>query len=67
MNEVLDTDDLSGKKFEARVLVKRSGRGNYCECGSIAPYRPEKVAPEDEPESGEPSDFAADYSFDWDS
>src|SRR5919107_2566991 len=45
INEELDTDDLIGKTFVARVLVKSNGRGNYCEYGSIAPYRPEKDEP----------------------
>ena len=58
-NEELDTDDLSGKRFVARVLVKRSGKGNHTEHGSIAPYRPEKGEPEGEPKS------EADDSYDW--
>lgn len=67
VNEELDTDDLIGKRFEARVLVRQSGRGNYCEHGTIAPYRPEKVEPKDQPESEKPSALAADDSFNWDS
>jgi hypothetical protein len=66
-NEELDTDDLIGKRFEARVLIKRSGKGNHTEYGSIAPYRPEKVEPEGEPGSEKPLDFAANDSFNWDS
>ena len=67
VNEVLDTDELIGKRFEARVLVRRSGRGNITEHGSIAPCRPEKVEPKDEPESEKPLNFNADDSFNWDS
>lgn len=67
VNEELDTDDLIGKRFEARVLVRQSGKGNHTEHGSIAPYRPETVEPKDELESQEPSDLDADDSFDWDS
>lgn len=65
VSDVLDTADLIGKRFWAKVLVRRSGRGNYCEHGSIAPYRPEKVEPKDEPEPEDPSDLDADDSFDW--
>jgi hypothetical protein len=64
VNEELDTDDLIGKRFEARVLVRQSGKGNYCEHGSITPYRPEKVEPEGEPRSEKPLDFNADDLFD---
>jgi hypothetical protein len=60
INEELDTDDLIGKRFVARVLVRRSGRGNYCEHGSIVPYRPETVDHVDAPESE-----ADDDPFDW--
>ena len=67
VNEELDTDDLIGKRFEARVLVRQSGKGNHTEHGSIAPYRPEKVEPRDEPESQEPSDLDADDFFALDS
>jgi hypothetical protein len=67
VNDELDTDDLIGKKFEARVLVRRSGKGNYTEHGSIAPYRPEKVEPNNEPESEEPSDLDAEDFFALDS
>ena len=64
INEELDTDDLIGKTFVARVLVKSNGRGNYCEYGSIAPYRPEKDEPEGEPESEKGFYFGADDPFD---
>lgn len=60
VSDVLDTADLIGKRFEARVLVRSSGRGNYCEHGSIAPYRPEKVDHMDALESE-----ADDDPFDW--
>ncbi|MCA1738398.1 MAG: hypothetical protein LC740_06080 [Actinobacteria bacterium] len=63
VNDELDTADLIGKKFEARVLVRRNGKRNHTEHGSIAPYRSEK----DEPESREPSDLDAEDFFDQDS
>lgn len=65
IDEQLDTDDLISKKFEARVLVRRSGKSNYCEHGSISPCPPEKDEPKDEPEPEDPSDLDASDSFDW--
>jgi hypothetical protein len=32
-----DTDDLIGKRFEARVVIKRGGKGNRTEFGTITP------------------------------
>jgi hypothetical protein len=67
VNDELDTDDLIGKRFEARVLVRRSGKGNHTEHGTIAPYRPKKVEPNYEPESEDPSDLDAEDFFALDS
>ena len=36
------------------VSVKKTGKGNRTEHGTIGPYRPEKAEPEDEPKSEEP-------------
>ena len=44
-DEELDTDDLIGKKFEAMVVVKKSGKGNRTEHGSIGPHRPNGAEP----------------------
>src|SRR5215203_3648306 len=41
-DEELDTDDLVGKKLEAMVSVKKTGKGNRTEHGTIGPYRPKK-------------------------
>src|SRR5215217_4070912 len=48
-DEELDTEDLLGKKFQAMVCVKKTGKGNRTEHGTIGPHRPKKAAPKDEP------------------
>jgi hypothetical protein len=47
-DEELDTDDLVGRRFHAMVLVKKTGKGNRTEHGTIGPYRPKKAEPEGE-------------------
>ncbi len=42
-DEELDTDDLIGKKFQAMVVTKKTGKGNRTEHGTIGPHRPKKV------------------------
>jgi hypothetical protein len=49
--EELDTDDLVGKRFHAMVSVKKTGKGNRTEHGTIGPYRPKKTEPKDAPKS----------------
>ena len=49
--EELDTDDLVGKRFHAMVSVKKTGKGNRTEHGTIGPSRPKKTEPKDEPKS----------------
>jgi hypothetical protein len=39
-NEDLDTDDLIGKRFEAMVVVKKTGKGNRIEHDTVGAYRP---------------------------
>jgi hypothetical protein len=53
-NEELDTDDLVGKWFQAMVAVKKTGKGNRTEHGTIGPYRPKKAEPEGEPKTEAP-------------
>src|SRR5918997_3464734 len=55
-DEGLDTDDLIGKKFEAMVSVKKTGKGNRTEHGTIGPHRPKKARPEEEPKAKDPND-----------
>src|ERR687889_2050738 len=42
-DEELDTEDLSGKRYEAMVVVKKTGKGNRTEHGTIGPHRPKKA------------------------
>ena len=42
-NEELNTDDLIGKRFEAMVSVKKTGKGNRTEHGTIGPHRPKRA------------------------
>src|SRR5215207_7134534 len=42
-DEELDTEDLIGKKFQAMVSVKKTGKGNRTEHGTIGPHRPKKA------------------------
>ncbi len=65
-DDELDTQDLVGKKFMAMVSVKKTGKGNRTEHGTIGPYRPKKKEPEpkaEEPENLDEEDFK-DLTFD---
>jgi hypothetical protein len=53
-DEELDTEDLIGKKLEAMVVVKKTGKGNRMEHGTIEPHRPKKIEPNDKSEDQEP-------------
>src|SRR5215210_8352659 len=53
-DEPLDTDDLVGKKFEAMVSVKKTGKGNRTEHGTLGPHRPKKAKAGDESKADEP-------------
>ena len=52
-DEELDTDDLVGKRFHALVSVKKTGKGNRTEHGTIGPHRPKKVNTGDGPKTEE--------------
>src|SRR5215210_2454358 len=41
-DEELDTNNLIGKRFEAMVVTKKSGKGNRTEHGTLGAHRPEK-------------------------
>ena len=47
-DDELDSDDLVGKKFQAMVSVKKTGKGNRTEHGTIGPYRGKKDGARDE-------------------
>jgi hypothetical protein len=44
-DEELDTENLIGKRFEAMVVTKKTGKGNRTEHGTIGPHRPKKAQP----------------------
>jgi hypothetical protein len=52
-DEELDTDDLIGKRFEAMVSVKKTGKGNRTEHGTIGPHRPKKAQLQEVPRAEE--------------
>jgi hypothetical protein len=56
-DEELDTEDLIGKKFEAMVATKKTGKGNRTEHGSIGPHRPKKAQLKEVPKTEEPDDL----------
>lgn len=56
-DEPLDTDDLVGKRFEAMVSVKKTGKGNRTEHGTIGPHRPKAQPNPKDPDDGE-DDFS---------
>jgi hypothetical protein len=55
-DEELDTEDLIGKRFEAMVSVKKTGKGNRTEHGTIGPYCPKKTDFNEGPKTEEPDD-----------
>jgi hypothetical protein len=60
-DEELDTDDLIGKRFQALVSVKKTGKGNRTEHGSIGPHRPRKAQPEEAPKGADPNDLEEEF------
>ncbi len=55
-DEELDTEELIGKTFQAMVSVKKTGKGNRTEHGTIGPYRPKKAPPKEEPKAPRPGE-----------
>src|SRR5215212_6638870 len=60
-DEELDTSDLIGKKFEAMVSVKKTGKGNRTEHGTIGPHRPKMARLEIAPEVEESNDVEEEF------
>jgi len=60
-DEELDTEDLIGKRFEAMVVTKKTGKGNRTEHGTIGPHRPSKAHPEQAPETDKPDEFEEEF------
>ena len=61
-NEPLDTEDLIGKKFEGMVVVKKTGKGNRTEHGTLGPHRPKQAQPVEKSDAGQPEDTDDDFS-----
>ena len=61
-DEELDTENLIGKRYEAMVVTKKTGKGNRTEHGTIGPHRPKKVRFEEAPNPEEPKDFEKEFS-----
>jgi hypothetical protein len=55
-DEELDTEDLIGKRFEAMVVTKKTGKGNRTEHGTVGPHRPKKAQLKETPKVEEPDD-----------
>ena len=55
-DEELDIDDLIGKRFEAMVVTKKTGKGNRTEHGTIGPHRPRKAQLKEVPKTEEHDD-----------
>ena len=60
-DEELDTDDLIGKRFEAMVVTKKTGKGNRTEHGTIGPHRPKKAESGERPTAAESEDMEEEF------
>ncbi len=61
-DEELDTDELVGKRFEAMVVAKKTGKGNRTEHGTIGPHRSEKARLEAAPKPEDPDDVGEQFT-----
>jgi hypothetical protein len=62
-DEELDTEDLIGKKFEAMVVAKKTGKGNRTEHGTIGSHRPQKAQLKEVPKAVNPDGEFTDIPF----
>jgi hypothetical protein len=60
-DEELDTENLIGKRFEAMVVAKKTGKGNRTEHGTIGPHRPKNTQLKEVPKVEEPDDSDAEF------
>ncbi len=60
-DEELDTEDLIGKRFEAMVVAKKTGKGNRTEHGIIGPHQPKKAQLKEVPKTEELDDPGAEF------
>jgi len=61
-DEPLDTEDLIGKKFEAMVAVKKTGKGNRTEHGTLGPHRPKQARAVEKSDAEQPEHTDDDFS-----
>ena len=61
-DEELDTEDLAGKRFEAMVVTKKTGKGNRTEHGTIGSHRPKKARLEEAPKDEELEDVEQEFT-----
>ena len=61
-DEELDTEDLIGKRFEAMVVTKKTGKGNRTEHGTIGPHRLKKAQLEEVPKTEQPDDVEKEFT-----
>ena len=61
-DEELDTEDLIGKRFEAMVVTKKTGKGNRTEHGTIGPHRPKKARLKEAPKAEESDDVEEEFT-----
>lgn len=60
-DDQLDTEELVGKRFEAMVVIKKTGKGNRTEHGTIGPHRPDPENSETPDPPKDPYDFDEDF------
>jgi hypothetical protein len=60
-DEELDTEDLIGKRFEAMVVTKKTGKGNRTEHGTIGPHQPKETQLKKVPKTEEPDDLEEEF------
>ena len=60
-DEELDTEDLIGKRFEAMVVAKKTGKGNRTEHGTVGPHRPRKTQLKEDPKPEESEDSEEEF------
>jgi hypothetical protein len=60
-DEKLDTEDLIGKRFEAMVVTKKTGKGNRTEHGTIGSHQPKKAQLKEVPKAEESDDVEEEF------
>src|SRR5215212_9648972 len=60
-DEELDTEDLIGKRFEAMIVTKKTGKGNRTEHGTIGLHRPKKERTGEVPKTEDADDLEEEF------